>query len=256
MLPIENATILVEGIDHVVHSSKSGDYWRLLIPGEYRITVEHPDYSSDSKNVVVKDGEPTELNFLLKRLKRLNEDDDFGGESIEMQNGTAILKNDSASNISSSEEIEKGLPLEAYEALARKAVSLVHQCNVVLQTMQFLHHQTAFDVFRVGNTSGEETSKKIRILLIGYRNGGSESTKTSVASTILLKVLNDFCRGIVNHDKRFTDILQRTIVYVAPIFPRAGQRVNDAVVQLVSWIWQSEPIDAVLIMQDSGNGFR
>ena len=39
---LANATIAVSGIDHVVHSVAAGDYWRLLAPGSYDISVSLP----------------------------------------------------------------------------------------------------------------------------------------------------------------------------------------------------------------------
>jgi len=39
---LTNATIAVSGIDHVVHSVAAGDYWRLLAPGSYEVTVSLP----------------------------------------------------------------------------------------------------------------------------------------------------------------------------------------------------------------------
>lgn len=232
MLPIYNATINVEGIPHPVRTSKFGDYWRLLIPDEYTITVEHPDYEPATKKVVVvkNGGEATELNFVLKRLKRKG-DEDFEDD---VGNGTATG--------------------ESLDAVAKKAGSFVNQCNVLLQGMQFLHHQTAFDIFRIGNVTSEEAYKKARILLIGYRNGDDETP--TVASTILLGLLNDFCRRIVDQDKEIGRILQRSTLYVAPMFPRVGQKDVDAVAQLVDWMKKTESVDAVLVVQDNGDGFR
>jgi len=39
--PVAFAKIHVEGIDHEVVTNKRGEYWRLLLPGKYRIWVSH-----------------------------------------------------------------------------------------------------------------------------------------------------------------------------------------------------------------------
>ncbi|PWA19765.1 hypothetical protein CCH79_00006926 [Gambusia affinis] len=51
--PIANATISVEGINHDVTTAPTGDYWRLLNPGEYRVTAKAEGFSSETKLCVV-----------------------------------------------------------------------------------------------------------------------------------------------------------------------------------------------------------
>ncbi|OWA55681.1 putative Carboxypeptidase E [Hypsibius exemplaris] len=64
--PIANATIRVEGINHNVVSNADGDYWRLLAPGDYRITALKKGYTVARRKVtVVKDAPATVVNFQL-----------------------------------------------------------------------------------------------------------------------------------------------------------------------------------------------
>ncbi|KAM4576631.1 inactive carboxypeptidase-like protein X2 [Odontesthes bonariensis] len=50
---IANATISIEGINHDVTTAPTGDYWRLLNPGEYRVTARAEGFSSVTKLCVV-----------------------------------------------------------------------------------------------------------------------------------------------------------------------------------------------------------
>ncbi|GJQ81229.1 hypothetical protein Trydic_g20448 [Trypoxylus dichotomus] len=43
---IAHAEIKVDGINHVVKSARSGDYWRILLPGKYNLTVSARGYES------------------------------------------------------------------------------------------------------------------------------------------------------------------------------------------------------------------
>ncbi|CAJ1067981.1 inactive carboxypeptidase-like protein X2 [Xyrichtys novacula] len=51
--PIGNATVSVEGVNHDVTTAPSGDFWRLLNPGEYRVTARAEGFSPVTKVCVV-----------------------------------------------------------------------------------------------------------------------------------------------------------------------------------------------------------
>ncbi|KAE8622096.1 hypothetical protein XENTR_v10005094 [Xenopus tropicalis] len=65
---ILNATISVAGINHMVTSYKDGDFWRLLVPGAYKVTASAKGYGPVTKNVNVTEGEAVLVNFTLVRL--------------------------------------------------------------------------------------------------------------------------------------------------------------------------------------------
>ncbi|CAB1344022.1 unnamed protein product [Coregonus sp. 'balchen'] len=73
---IANAIIQVEGIGHDIRTAADGDYWRLLNPGEYSITVKADGYSATSKVCEVGyDMGATRCDFTVSRtnLSRIKE---------------------------------------------------------------------------------------------------------------------------------------------------------------------------------------
>lgn len=59
--------IEIEGNSKKVTSYTFGDYWRLLAPGSYYLTVHHPDYIDQRVQVKVTDGAASVVNFELTR---------------------------------------------------------------------------------------------------------------------------------------------------------------------------------------------
>ncbi|CAL1265427.1 unnamed protein product [Larinioides sclopetarius] len=62
---IEQAFIQVNGIDHNVTTTKTGHYWRLLLPGIYTVVFSSYGYLPVTKLVVVKKGIVEEVNVEL-----------------------------------------------------------------------------------------------------------------------------------------------------------------------------------------------
>ena len=81
---IANATVSVHRINHDVVTAASGDYWRLLVPGTYTISAHASGFEAEiHSDVVVSDGQPTELTFRLKRVSTDENDDDEEEEEEE-----------------------------------------------------------------------------------------------------------------------------------------------------------------------------
>ena len=77
---------------HAVYTGNDGDYWRLLLPGEYEIRAYKKGYEPLNHKVKVVDGPPTILNFTLKR----SEVEEASGRGIDQQSN--LLNQKPASN--------------------------------------------------------------------------------------------------------------------------------------------------------------
>ena len=60
---------MVEGIKHSVVSVGSGEYWRLLVPGQYTLRAELGDMSSDSIPVTVTNNNIHSMEILNLQLR-------------------------------------------------------------------------------------------------------------------------------------------------------------------------------------------
>ncbi|XP_044030482.1 adipocyte enhancer-binding protein 1 [Siniperca chuatsi] len=66
--PLPNVTISVEGIRHDVKTAVGGDYWRLLNPGEYRVTAKADGYTPQTRLCMVGyDSGATSCSFTLAK---------------------------------------------------------------------------------------------------------------------------------------------------------------------------------------------
>ncbi|XP_076133844.1 inactive carboxypeptidase-like protein X2 isoform X3 [Alosa pseudoharengus] len=73
---VTNAIISVEGINHDIRTAADGDYWRVLNPGEYKVTVRADGYTPTSKMCEVGyEIGATRCDFVISRtnLSRIKE---------------------------------------------------------------------------------------------------------------------------------------------------------------------------------------
>ncbi|XP_065143505.1 carboxypeptidase D, b isoform X2 [Paramisgurnus dabryanus] len=64
---ISNATVVVEGSRHQVHTNSAGQYWRPLAPGSYHIIASAPGYNTMSVSVRVLETRVEQVDFKLDR---------------------------------------------------------------------------------------------------------------------------------------------------------------------------------------------
>ncbi|XP_029921957.1 adipocyte enhancer-binding protein 1 isoform X2 [Myripristis murdjan] len=101
--PLPNATVSVEGIRHDVKTASGGDYWRLLNPGEFRVTAKADGYTPQTRLCLVGyDSGATPCNFNLaksnwdriKQIMALN-----GKRPIRLVNRTSSVSSTGASGV-------------------------------------------------------------------------------------------------------------------------------------------------------------
>jgi carboxypeptidase D len=64
-LPIHGARLRVDDRAHEVTTAVDGDYWRLLVPGNYQVTVNADGYRGVTARVTVLEGRAVTYNFTL-----------------------------------------------------------------------------------------------------------------------------------------------------------------------------------------------
>lgn len=53
--PIANASVTINNVKHVTYSTAAGEYWKLVLPGKYNISVEAAGYVPHFEEVYVLD---------------------------------------------------------------------------------------------------------------------------------------------------------------------------------------------------------
>ncbi|XP_049873219.1 carboxypeptidase M isoform X1 [Pectinophora gossypiella] len=67
--PVERASVRVKGRDVTYHTTKYGEFWRILLPGTYRLEVSGEGYLPQEVEFIVIDNHPTLLNVTLHSAK-------------------------------------------------------------------------------------------------------------------------------------------------------------------------------------------
>ncbi|KAK4878716.1 hypothetical protein RN001_011222 [Aquatica leii] len=198
--PIMNAELYVEGIDHVVKTAKSGDYWRILLPGKYNLTTTARGYESFTKEITIPESGSMEYNITLMR-----NDEQHWASAYDF----GVSENQFNPQYHSNSEI--------YSILAELE-------NKYPDTAEFV--------------SGENfVSMSIRSLKITHKDDASEETKFHVAvmgnlyatqpigREITIYLARHLLQGHKFQDPIITSILKNTIIHILPVIDTAFEQI-------------------------------
>lgn len=88
-------------IRHPVTTSKDGEYWRLLTPGVYEVTVQHPGYLTETKRVTVTN--PAFQGATLLHFQLQEEGNNVEGEMLDENNNLQEMNSEPVTE----EDLEK-----------------------------------------------------------------------------------------------------------------------------------------------------
>ncbi|XP_023245704.1 carboxypeptidase D [Copidosoma floridanum] len=188
---IKEAKISVEGRNHDVYTSNQGDYWRMLLPGEYNVTASAPNYESQTSSVrVPKDNGTAVLDFTLIR------DDPYHWVHLNDYDLRANLKNGYLKNSELSESF-KQLEVDKPDVAEFKAddspiSSLIHS-------------------FKITHNMGDSEESKIHIGLIG-----GIFASQPIGREILLRFARHILMGNKEENSFINKLLDRVVLHFIP----------------------------------------
>ncbi|XP_012252341.2 carboxypeptidase D isoform X1 [Athalia rosae] len=230
--PIGNARIHVEGIEHDVFAASDGDYWRLLVPGTYNITVTAAGYEPLTQTVIVPKDETkngVRVDFTLMRNDPLHWSSAYDFR---------IIAN-----------LEKGF-LQHSELSARMAQLENHQPEVAEFKAGDSSISMAIHSLKITHNIGAPEEKKIHIGLIGglyaSQPGGREILERLATHIITANNIGD---------PPMKELLDNVVLHIVPGidpgFDNVADNCNPIVENevgsqfLLSYIDKTRKVDAV-----------
>ncbi|KAK8751224.1 hypothetical protein OTU49_013547, partial [Cherax quadricarinatus] len=194
--PISNASISVAGIDHDVVSAADGDYWRLLVPGEYLVTAHADGYEASSVKVDVPHLWAVQVNFTLKvdDSPTWSAEEDFGVTENLMNE----YLNNSALNAAMA-DIE----------------------NKYKDVAEFLANDNAWSMkvhsLRMGAQIESGIDNRVRVLILGGLYGAQP-----VGRELVIRLARHLGSGWAKKNREVQKLLQDTQIFLVPAVDSKG----------------------------------
>ncbi|EDO41344.1 predicted protein, partial [Nematostella vectensis] len=186
---IPNAVISVEGINHHVLSGKDGDYWRLLLKGNYKLTAAAKGYQQQTQNVVVKRGLATEANFTLQPLSYAK---------AKLRPPTTPMTTTTYHD---------------YKTMTQMLQSYYLKCPGIIRLQSIGKSQEGRKIWslEISVNPGQENPYKPNVGMVGSLQGSDV-----IGREMLLALVGYLCEGYKSKEARVVKLLQTTRLHVVP----------------------------------------
>ena len=201
---VANATVSVVGIDHDLVSTADGEYWRLLSPGSYTITVDAPGYLTATQTVSVEEGAARQFtNFTLVT-------DDWSVQwDFDLQGNLA------AESYLNNEELKAALASieNSYPTIVE---ALINEADWQMETPA-LKLSMDDEEEKGGEGKQPPRPRKLRLLLVGGLYGSQP-----VGRELLLRLARHIGEGVKQGENVITMILKGSVIYIVPAVDMEG----------------------------------
>ncbi|KAG1677167.1 Carboxypeptidase D [Nymphon striatum] len=226
--PVEQCVVSVEGIAHHTVSNERGEYWRLLVPGTYKINFHHPAYAKNEiSDIQVNDDGAVVVQVRLKRST---------GTSVpSYQSATASnsVTNNLSSTTSSPEEVSSDLisgvtsaKVASYPGFLTMPEFKYHHYNDLESYLQNISERFS-SITRLYHIGESVTGRKLYVLEISDNPGihelGEPEFKyvgnmhgNEVVGREMLLIFIQYLTENYGHNQNVTWLIDNTRIHIMP----------------------------------------
>eukprot|EP00794_Sanderia_malayensis_P014035 gene14035-15494_t len=231
---ISNASISIQGNTHPVKSLKTGDYFRLLLPGKYEVTVEAEGFMPMTKRVIVNSAMATQLDFKLFQKRSLIQQTTAIPLSMVHKVEGPIAKEtiDQLNVIETTARVLQTTPttasiLDSTSKTTNKPVWKYHNYDEMIKYLK-THEQHFPDLLKVHTIGNSKEGKPIMCAEITADVTESKRVKSNIAFVsvmhgydvigmeILLMFMHQLTKKYTEKDARVVELLRNVRIHVLP----------------------------------------
>uniref|UniRef100_A0A1B0CSB2 Peptidase M14 domain-containing protein n=1 Tax=Lutzomyia longipalpis TaxID=7200 RepID=A0A1B0CSB2_LUTLO len=200
--PVAGARIYINKIQHATTSYKDGDYWRLLLPGKYNVTIEADGFEAVLEEVEVPANGSIRKDFLLMR-----DDPQHWSSAYDYRIIENVVKTRYHSDAEINDEFQK------LEAANFKIATLDAGDNEI--SMQY-------HTLKVTSDIGSPEEKKLHILILS-----SLFDSAPIGREMVLNLARHVTKGYAIGEPPLERLINNTVLHFVPIMEHFNDVYNQ-----------------------------